>query len=45
MHAESALSEETKLSNLSEEVHRRLRNTSIDAAQSKRVDIFRKGLY
>jgi hypothetical protein len=42
VHAESALSEETKLSSLSEEVHRRLRNTSLDASQSKRMEIIER---
>ena len=41
-HAASALSEETKLSSLGEEVHRRLRNTSLDANHTKRMKIIER---
>ena len=40
--AKSALSEEIKLSSLAEEVHRRLRNTSLNVDPSSRLDIIER---
>jgi hypothetical protein len=42
VHTESALSEETKLSSLGEEVHKRLRNISLDANHTKRMEIIER---
>jgi hypothetical protein len=44
VQADSALSKEVKLANLSEEITRRLRNTSLEVERSRRLEILEEAV-